>query len=153
MKISKTERVIQELASKWKYFCMTQSLFFRLHNIPSAYFNVWTWNYRQTIRLFMGIKYMYSFYMVPLMVFEIEASNFKLSFYDFLQFAYDCINPPISHILLCIFVKWCSTHRSCDAEENGLHVDGFALSHRLVRSDGNLKRRSFFYKERAIWGR
>ena len=35
-------------------------------------------------------------------------------------------------------------HRACDAEENGLHVNGLALSHRLVRSDGNLKRRLFF---------
>ena len=82
MKIPKTERVIQELASKRKYFCMMQSLVFRLRNITSAYFSVRTWNYCQTIRLFMGIKYMYSFNMVPLMVFEIEASNFKLSFYD-----------------------------------------------------------------------
>ena len=89
---------------------------------------------------------MYSFYMIPLMVFEIEASNFKLSFYDFLRFAYDCINPPIFRILLCIFVKYGLTHRSCDAEENGLHVDGFALSHRLIRSDGNLKEDYFLIK-------
>ena len=93
MKIPKTERVIQELASKRKYFCMMQSLVFRLRNITSVYFSVRTWNHRQTIRLFMGIKYMYSFYMVPVMVFEIEASNFKLLFYNFLRFAYDCIKP------------------------------------------------------------
>ena len=37
-------------------------------------------------------------------------------------------------------------HRSCDAEENGLHVNGFALSHRLVRSDRNLNRRLFLVK-------
>ena len=82
MKIPKTERVIQELPLKQKYFCMMQSLAFRLHNITSAYFSVQTWNHRQTICLFMGIKYMHSFYMVPQMVFEIEASNFKLSLYD-----------------------------------------------------------------------
>ena len=29
-------------------------------------------------------------------------------------------------------------YRTCDAEDNGLHVD--ALSRHLVRSDGNLKR-------------
>ena len=105
MKIPKMERVIQGLASRQKYFRMMQSLVFRLRNITSAYFSVRTWNYYQTICLFMGIKYMYSFYIVPLMVFEIEASNFKLSFYDFLQFAYNRVNPPISRILLCIFVK------------------------------------------------
>ena len=64
MKIPKTERVIQELASKRKYFCMMQSLVFRLRNITSAYFSVQTWSHRQTICVFMGIKYMYSFYMV-----------------------------------------------------------------------------------------
>ena len=37
-------------------------------------------------------------------------------------------------------------HRWCDAEENGFHVNEFALSHRLVRSDGNLKRRLFLIK-------
>ena len=84
MKIPKTEQVIQELASKQKYFCMMQSLVFQLRNITSTYVSVWTWSHRQTICQFMRIKYMYSFYMVPLMVFEIEASNFKLSFYDFL---------------------------------------------------------------------
>ena len=70
IKIPKTERVIQELASKQKYFCMMQSLVFRLRTITSAYFSVRTWSYHQMICLFMGIKYMYSFYMVA---FEIEA--------------------------------------------------------------------------------
>ena len=40
-----------------------------------------------------------------------------------LRFAYDCENPPISCILLCIFMKQRSKYRACDAEENGLQVD------------------------------
>ena len=93
---------------------------------------------------------MYSFYIVPLMVFWIETINFKLSFYDFLRFAYDRVNPPISRILLYIFVKQCSKCRACDAEENELQVDGVVRYHHPVRSDWNLKRRLFFNKERSI---
>ena len=64
MKIFKTQREIQAPALRQKYFCMMQSLIFQLHTITSAYFSVRTWDHHQTIRLFMGIKYMYSFYIV-----------------------------------------------------------------------------------------
>ena len=69
MEILTTQREIQVPASRQKYFCIVQSLVFQLHTITSAYFSVRTWDHRQTIRLFMGIKYMNSFYIVSLMVF------------------------------------------------------------------------------------
>ena len=45
-----------------------------------------------------------------------------------------------------------STYRTCDAEENRLYVDGFALSRCLVRSDGNLKKRLFLIKNALFEG-
>ena len=58
-----------EPASRQKYFCMMQSLIFQLRDITSAYFSVQTWDHRLTICLFMGIKYVYSFYIITLIVF------------------------------------------------------------------------------------
>ena len=63
-----------------------------------------------------------------------------------LRFAYDHLNPPISRILLCIFVKQHSKYRACDAEESRLQVDGVVRRRHPVRSDWNLKRRLFLIK-------
>ena len=50
-------------------------------------------------------------------------------------------------------MKRSSKYRACDAEENGLQVDRFAISRHLVRNNGNLRGRLFFNKEHAIGGR
>ena len=50
-------------------------------------------------------------------------------------------------------MKKCSKYRACDAEENGLQVDGVVRRHHPVRSDWNLKRRLFLIKNALFLGR
>ena len=81
---------------------------------------------------------MHGFYIVPPMVFD--RSDLTSSCH---LFAYDCVNLPISCILVCIFMK-------DDADKNGFQVDRLAMSHDPIRSDENLKRRLFFNQKCTI---
>ena len=63
---------------------------------------------------------MYSFYNYVTSNYKIEVIQLSAVILRFLCFTYDPVNPSISWILLCIFVKQSLKSRACDIEEDGL---------------------------------
>ena len=52
-----------------------------------------------------------------------------------------------------MFMKPSSYYRPCDAEQNGVLVEQFIMSHQPVRSNASLKILYFLYKKQAYLGK
>ena len=68
------------------------------------------------------------------------------------NFTYDRVNPPISQILLCAFVKQHFKYRACDAEENGLQVNVVVRHRHPLEFEKNiiLIKNALFEEDREI---